>query len=62
MNINDVRKLVNDKGELHFTEAQAPDVRKAITKYVKRYQSRFDAKKITSGQIRITIRFTNSKK
>ena len=60
MNINDVRKLVNDKGELHFTEAQAPDVRKAITKYVKRYQSRFDAKKITSGQIRKVIGFNTN--
>ena len=60
MNISDVRKLVNDKGELHFTSAQAPDVRQAITKYVKRYQSRFDAGKITSKQIRNVIGFNTN--
>lgn len=60
MNISDVRKLVNDKGELHFTSAQAPDVRQAITKYVKRYQSRFDAGKITSKEIRNVIGFNTN--
>ena len=60
MNINEIRKLADKDGILNITSDQAPAVREAITKYVKRFQKRFDAGEVTSKEIRKVIGFNTN--